>query len=114
MCVFDVVGFYGILTFVGYLIPNPFYTNNQLNFKQFSLALVDSLSKTFLLLGIQFCQTVLIQRIQFSISISFIYTRLNFKTVQFQTIQFCVSKVLYKTVLFKAIHFSISTQFSSI
>ena len=36
-------GFYGILTIVSYLIPNPFYTNNQFYFKQFSLGLVHSL-----------------------------------------------------------------------
>ena len=34
---------YGILTFVGYLMPHPFYTNNQFYFKQFSLAWVHSL-----------------------------------------------------------------------
>ena len=37
--------FYGISTFVGYLMPNPFYyTNNQFFFKQFSLAQVRSLN----------------------------------------------------------------------
>ena len=36
-------GFYGISTFVGYLTPNPFYTNNVFYFKQFSLAWVRSL-----------------------------------------------------------------------
>ena len=35
--------FYGISTFVGYLSPNPFHTNNQFYFKQFSLAWVHSL-----------------------------------------------------------------------
>ena len=30
------VGFYGISTFVGSLMPNPFYTDNQFYFKQFS------------------------------------------------------------------------------
>ena len=35
--------FYGISTFVGYLTPNPFYANNQLYFKQISLAWVYSL-----------------------------------------------------------------------
>ena len=34
-------GFYGISTFVGYLMS--FYTNNQFYFKQFSLAWVHSL-----------------------------------------------------------------------
>ena len=32
------VGFSGISTCVGYLMPNPFYANNQFFFKQFSLA----------------------------------------------------------------------------
>ena len=32
------VGFYGISTFVGYLMPNPFYVNNLFYLKQFSLA----------------------------------------------------------------------------
>ena len=57
----------------------------------------------------------IIQTIQFSISIVFVYTQLNIKTVLFQTIQFGISTVLMsKTVLFQAIQFSMSTQFSSI
>ena len=32
------VGFYGISTFVGYLMPNLFYVNYQFYIKQFSLA----------------------------------------------------------------------------
>ena len=32
------LGFYGIPTIVGYLMPNPFYTNKHFYFKQFSLA----------------------------------------------------------------------------
>ena len=32
------VGFYGISTFLGYLMPNPFYAHSQFDFKQFSLA----------------------------------------------------------------------------
>ena len=39
-------GFYGISTFVGYLMPNPFYTNNQFYFKQFSLEQKSMLTKT--------------------------------------------------------------------
>ena len=35
ICLF---GFYGMSTFVGYLMPNPFYTNEQFYFKQFPLA----------------------------------------------------------------------------
>ena len=30
-------GFYSISTLVGYLMPNPFYANNQFYFKQFNL-----------------------------------------------------------------------------
>ena len=47
--------------------------------------------KTFLFQAIQFSQTVLIQTIQFSISIDFIHTQLNVKTVLFQAIQFSMS-----------------------
>ena len=39
------------------------------------------LSKTFLFQAIPFSQTVLIQPIQFSISIDFVYTQLKVKTV---------------------------------
>ena len=41
---------YDISTFVGYLMPNPFYTNNQFYFKQFSLTWVHSiiLKNTFI------------------------------------------------------------------
>ena len=38
-----------------------------------------------------FCQTFLIQPIQFHISIDFVYMQLNIKTVLFQTIQFSIS-----------------------
>ena len=64
------------------------------------------------------------KKIQFSISIVFVYTQLNVKTVLFQKFQFSVSIVLMsKTVLFQttqfrikkfpfqAIQFSISIQF---
>ena len=36
-------GFNGISTSVNYLMPNPFHTNNQFYFKEFSLAWVHSL-----------------------------------------------------------------------
>ena len=72
------IGFDGISTLVVYLMPNPFYTNNQFYFKQFSLA---CLSKTLLFQAIQFSLTVLIQTIQFNISIDFVYTQLNVKAV---------------------------------
>ena len=53
------VGFYGISTFVGNLMPNLFYADSQFYFKQFSLAWVHSLIvKTFLFQAIQFSQTV--------------------------------------------------------
>ena len=70
------------------------------------------MSKTFLFQAIQFSQIVRIQSIPFSISIDFVYTQLNIKTILFQTIQFSVSTVsMSKTVLFQTIHFSISMQF---
>ena len=47
--------------------------------------------KHFYLKAIQFSQTVLIQTIQFSIIIVFVYTQLNVKTILFQTIQFSFS-----------------------
>ena len=73
---------YGISTFVGYLMPNQFYTNSQFYFKQFSLVWVHSLIwKIFLFQAIQFSQTILIQTIQFSKSIDFLHTQLNVKTV---------------------------------
>ena len=40
-----------------------------------------SVFKTFLLQAIQFSQTVLLQTVQLSISIDFVYTQLNVKTV---------------------------------
>ena len=55
------------------------------------------MSKGFIFQAVQFSQTVLIQTIQFSISIVFVHTQLN-----------------VKTVLFRVIQFSISTHFSSI
>ncbi len=75
------VGFYGISTFVDNLMPNPFYTNNQFYFKQFSLELVHILIK-------QFNQTVLSQTFQFSISKVFVHKQLNVKTILFQAVQF--------------------------
>ena len=54
-----------------------FYTDKQFYLQQFSLA------KIFLFQANQFSQTVLIQTIQFSIRIGFVYTQLNVKTVLF-------------------------------
>ena len=62
----DLVGFYGISTIVGYVIPNPF-------------------------LYILIAQ---LQTIQFSISTGLVDTHLKEKkTVLFQTIQFSISKL---------------------
>ena len=66
------------------------------------------MSKTFPFQAIQFSQTVLIQPIQFNISIDFVYTQLNVKIVLFQTIQFKVSTASMS----KTIQISISTQFN--
>ena len=86
------------------------------------------MSKTLLLQAIHFSQTVLIKTIQ--LSIVFVHTHLNVKTVLFQTIHLSVKcpkqyqfkqfnfvlvrSLHVKTVLFQAIQFSISTQFTSI
>ena len=110
-------------------------SNNSLGHRQ-----TVSSSKTFLFQAIHFNQTVLILKIQFSISIVFVKTVLfqsilfsgstvsMSKTVLIQTIQFSIQKRFHfkqlgwaqvhsfnvKTVLNQAIQFSISTQFSSI
>ena len=73
------------------------------------------MSKASLFQAIQFNQIVLIQTNQFNISIVFVHTQLNVKTVLFQTIQF--SKIMqfkYQTVLFQVIQFNTSRLFSSI
>ncbi len=70
---FDLVGFYGIETIVGYLIPNPVYSyildifdlSTKLNSPKFSYNSIKHQS--------------------------FVYTQLNDETVLFQTIKFSVS-----------------------
>ena len=57
-----------------------FYSHNQFYLKQFNFPWIIELQKSFLFQSIQFIQTVLIQLIQFSISIDFLYTQLNVKT----------------------------------
>ena len=42
------LGFYGISTFVGYLIPNPFYENSQFYLKQFSFHTVECRNSSIL------------------------------------------------------------------
>ena len=49
------------------------------------------LSKTFLFPAIQFSQTILIQTIPFCISVVFVHSQLNVKTILFQVIQFYIS-----------------------
>ena len=65
---------------------NSFILNNSVEHKY-----IVYLLKIFLFQAIQFIQTVLIKTIQFSISIVFVYTQLNVKTIIFQVIQFCIS-----------------------
>ena len=91
-----------------------FYTNNQFYFKQISLTYVYSLIvKNISISSYSISQRVLIQTIQFSISIDFVYTWLNVKRVLFQKIQFKVSTAsMSKAVPFQTIQFSISTQFN--
>ena len=83
------VGFYGISTFVRYLMLNTLLFKYSVFFKQFNLAWVHNL----IIKNISKCQTVLMQPIQFSISIDFLYTQLNVKTVLNQRIQLSVSTV---------------------
>ena len=52
------------------------------------------MSKTFLFQAIQFSHTILIQTILFNISIVFVYTQLNVKTVIFQIINLGLSTQL--------------------
>ena len=67
------VGFYGISTFVGYVMPNPFLLKQIVLFKtnQFSISKEINCKKIFLFHPIQFSQTVLFQLIQFNISTQF-------------------------------------------
>ena len=66
------VWFYGMSTFVGYLMPSPFLCKYfYLNKKQFSMSTQFN-GKKILFLAIQFIQTILIQLIQFSISWGFV------------------------------------------
>ena len=66
------VGFYGISTIVGKLIPNPFYTYKQVYLKQFSFAYVRNL----IIKSVFFTQ--------FSLAQIFVYTHLHLKTVNFK------------------------------
>ena len=85
-------GFYGISTFVGYLMPNLFYTNKQFYFKHFSLAKVYSLIvKNISISSYSVYSNSLFQTIQFRISIVFIYTQLK---LLFPTIQLSITRVL--------------------
>ena len=72
-----------------------FFTNKQFYFKtiQFSISTQFNCQKHFCFQVIQLSQIVLIKTIQFSISIIFVHTQLNVKTVLFQIIQFIVSTV---------------------
>ena len=69
-------------------MPLHFYTNKHFYFKQFSLVWVRGLIVKNISIS---SYLVLIQIIQFSISLVFVHTQLNVKTVLFQTIQFCIS-----------------------
>ena len=61
-------GFYGISTFVGYLMPNPFLCKFQTI--QFSMSTQFNCQKHFYF-----------KLFKFSISIDFLYTQVNVKTV---------------------------------
>ena len=63
--------FYGIPTFVGYWMPNQFLYKWISQTIQFSISTQFTSKKTFLFQAIPFSQIVLVQTIQFSISIVF-------------------------------------------
>ena len=78
------VGWVGFMVYQPLLVtktPSPiFIENNQFLFQtiQFSMSTQFNCQKTFLFQNIQFSQTVLIQLIQFSISIDFVQTHFKF------------------------------------
>ena len=83
---------YGISTFVGYSMPNPFYTNKQFYFKQFSLEYVHSLIiKDISISNYSVYSNSFISSNSVSYKYTFAYTHLNVKIVLFQAIQFSMS-----------------------
>ena len=85
-------------------------SNNRFYFKPFSLAWV----LTLIVKNISISSNSVwsSKTIQYIMSIFFVYTLLNVKTVLFQAIQFSVSTVsMSKTVHYQRIQFSINTQF---
>ena len=85
MCLFVL---YSVSTFVGYLKSNDTFLYKL-------TILFQTIPFHISTQAIQFNQTVLIQTIQFSIYIVFVYTQLNVKTVIFQIIQFSIQKQFY-------------------
>ena len=76
------VGFYELSTIVDYLMPNPFLYKNQFYFKQFSLAWVHSFNvKNISISNYSVQPNSSNSTNSISISIDFIYTQLNVKTV---------------------------------
>ena len=113
-------GFYGISTFVGYLMQIHFYVNNLFYLKQFSLTWVHSLivknisisnySSSYIqfsLNTVSMSKIVQLKTIQFSKSTQFKckYSLIVKKTFLFRAIQFS------QAILFQLIQFSISTDF---
>ena len=93
-CLARLVGWvYGISTFVGNLMSNPFLYKLSVLFQtvQFSMGTQFNCQKHFYFKLFKFSQTILIQTIQFCININFFHTQLNVKTVLFQAIQFSIS-----------------------
>ena len=89
-------GFYDISTFVGYVMPNLFYTNSQFYLKQFSLAWVQSL---------------IVKNTSIS-SNTVLSNSCNLSNSSYFEHSFCPHTV--KTLLFQAIQFNISTMISPI
>ena len=94
---FGLVGFYGISTIVGYLMPNPLYTyiSNIYDLVWFGWVLWHiNHCKLFYIKPIFMHKTVLFQAIQVSISTVFVCTQLIVKTVLLKINQFNISTQL--------------------
>ena len=83
--------------------------NNTISNNSAEHKYIFQLSKPFLFQAIQFAQTVLIQAIQLRISIDFVYTHLNVKTVLFQRNKFNVSTISISKIV-QTLPFRISPQ----
>ena len=78
---FNEIYLYGLVVWVSWHINIHFYTKNQFYIKQFSLTWVQIFIVKNVFQFIQLTQTILIRPLHFDISINFMYSQLNVKTV---------------------------------